>query len=389
MQVGTVFDGIVSVSYMQMYLDSRPAYESTTIDHRAGQQNGLCGAAEPGYLFLTTGMHTGCVGLAIEVHEAEPVVDEGWEDVVEVPFVPASRTAWLVQWEGDTACEFHLRPVPYRVRYCATGMDEGNASGVVFRGDPPVDRYLLQFWPAPFAPDCIVKQTSRQAAYWHEHAQRLPPPPTPEEKAEAARLAHEEAERARAETIRRSELRAWGGQEPTERLRRVRGNVHGLRSRDVYLVHALGAASDGTLRAIAAWAARRAADRAGLVDADWIAAALDALDAGRPLPGLFGDPAALWARIEEDPQITRTTFMLTLPSGETVRACQQAMAFGALAAAAEPDALQAAIDGLHAAMTAFGDDDRELLDDVRRAHPILGHVPAPPPEGLSPFPFFT
>lgn len=34
-----------------------------------------------------------------------------------------------------------------------------------------IDRYLLQLWPAPMAPDAILRQTSEHAAYWHRVAE--------------------------------------------------------------------------------------------------------------------------------------------------------------------------------------------------------------------------
>lgn len=32
----------------------------------------------------------------------------------------------------------------------------------------PVDSYALMFWTADSAPDVILKQTSKTAAYWHK-----------------------------------------------------------------------------------------------------------------------------------------------------------------------------------------------------------------------------
>ncbi|MFF7250289.1 hypothetical protein ACFZBU_41210 [Embleya sp. NPDC008237] len=107
------------------------------------------------------------------------------------------------------------------------GMDEAGVHGVVFDGEPPVDCYLLQFWPAPVEPDRVVRQASDKAAYWHKFA-REQPPPTPRERAAAERTAREVRARARAERVRQHELRMWAGRLPTERLRRVGGNVHRL-----------------------------------------------------------------------------------------------------------------------------------------------------------------
>jgi hypothetical protein len=34
--------------------------------------------------------------------------------------------------------------------------------------DRPIESHLLTFWPAPPAPDRVVRTTSRTAAYWQE-----------------------------------------------------------------------------------------------------------------------------------------------------------------------------------------------------------------------------
>ena len=74
------------------------------------------------------------------------------------------------------------------MRYCGWGMDAGHQAGPPTDDEPLVDRYLLQFWPAPPAPDRVIKQTGKQAAYWHKYAQHQPQPPTPAQRAEHQRL---------------------------------------------------------------------------------------------------------------------------------------------------------------------------------------------------------
>jgi hypothetical protein len=45
-------------------------------------------------------------------------------------------------------------------------MDAGHASTAM-------DVYGLWFWPAPPAPDAIIRQTSAVAAYWHTEIARI------------------------------------------------------------------------------------------------------------------------------------------------------------------------------------------------------------------------
>lgn len=163
--------GEVYVHYGQIYVESDP--DSSTPDLSevfAGQSGGLCGAAVPGSLWLHTGLHTGNVGFAVEVHDEAPPLDPVWEDVVEVSFHPLSERTSLVQWAGEAAWDLDLARTDYRVRYCARGMDDGYERDTRIAKEPQADSYLLQFWPAPPRPDRVIRQTSQNAAYWHRHA---------------------------------------------------------------------------------------------------------------------------------------------------------------------------------------------------------------------------
>ena len=82
-------------------------------------------------------------------------------------------------------------------------------------GEPLVDRYLLQSRRRQPHPDRVIKQTSAQAAYWHREARKMPPPPTPEQRAEMRR----EQERRHAEEFLAELTREWGGTLPSERVR--------------------------------------------------------------------------------------------------------------------------------------------------------------------------
>ncbi|MFI7543104.1 hypothetical protein [Actinoplanes sp. NPDC049599] len=171
MPAEVLLDQAVSVAYGQIYLESATAHmEGEMEESFRGQSNGLCGAAIPGLLFLMTGTHTGDVAFRVERHDAEPPRDEQWAESVEASLVAVTGDVVLAEWGGG---DEHPLPMPagdYRVRYYAQGMDQADE-------DEPVDRYLLQLWPAAPAPDSILQVTSAAAAYWHEWAQALPPPP--------------------------------------------------------------------------------------------------------------------------------------------------------------------------------------------------------------------
>jgi hypothetical protein len=124
----------------------------------------LCGAAVPGLLFLTTGLHTGHTRVTVEVLDAPAPMGDEWEDVVEASFRPATAKVVLVQWAGEANWALPLAPIEYRVRYSATGMDQARERDTLLAREPLLDRYLLQFWPASPAPDAVIREDSRCAA---------------------------------------------------------------------------------------------------------------------------------------------------------------------------------------------------------------------------------
>jgi hypothetical protein len=161
-----LLDDEVEVHYGQIYVGGE-LDELELSECFAGQQNGLCGAAVPGCLFLITGLHTGPVGFAVELYDGPPPLDETWEEIVEVSFGPAEPVA-LISWAGEQSWPLDLPAADYRVRYCGTQLDQANDKDTRLDDEPQIDRYLLQFWPGRPEPDRVVKQTSKQAAYWHE-----------------------------------------------------------------------------------------------------------------------------------------------------------------------------------------------------------------------------
>ncbi|WP_405618277.1 hypothetical protein OG292_28690 [Streptomyces sp. NBC_01511] len=355
----TLLFGEVRVDYGQMYVLSDP--EGCTGSDLgaafAGQKAGLCGGAVPGSLFLLTGLHTGEVGLTVERHDEPPPLGPRWEEVVEVSFRPLSPGALFVEWGGDSR-ELDLEEIDYRVRYSARGMAEARDPDS-WESEEPVDHYLLQFWPCDrAAPARIVRQTTGHAAYWHTWASKLPPPPTPEEVAEAARLAELERERERVD----AEARAWGGRLPSDRLRAVRGNVSGMVELDVHLLHALDAAGPDAQRAVARLAANRACTVAGLAELDWVAPTLETLDRGRELAPPFDEPDRVWELLSTDERVPLT--LVNVPRSGTAIS-QPHLAVPAVFAAADPDPLQAAVDALFAAAATYGDDYGTLLAEVR------------------------
>jgi len=168
-----IFDGRLHVQYGQAYVSPRDLSGLELDDAFVSQQNGLCGAASPGVLFLITGLHTGWVGFTIDVLDGAPAVDDSWEEVVEVSFTPDSDALALLDWYGERVCDIPIARRSHRVRYSARGMEAGQTLDTCADDTSIVDFYQLAFWPAAVQADQILKQTSACAAYWHKHAKSL------------------------------------------------------------------------------------------------------------------------------------------------------------------------------------------------------------------------
>jgi hypothetical protein len=362
----TLYSGRVFAEYSQFYVTSDPVLGPDLDATFAGQTNGICGAAVQGFLLFLTGTHYGPIEVTVEIDGARPELDDTWEEIVEVSFTPASEEVHVVSWRPDGPPPFVLERGDYRVRCSVSGMAE--AVSADFDPDRPVERCLLQLWPAPPAPDRVLEQTSVVAARNHERARQIPPPPpppTPEELAELERQRQVEEENERLRLLARD----WGGRLPTERLLAVGGAAQTLCGLDLELVHALDGADPALQRVVARWAVHRVYDRAGLSGVDWIVPALAALDRGDPLPPPFDQPDHAWQRLYADPLVPHTT--ITSMDGRSRNCHQQSFALPALRAAAHADPLRAVLDATFDAIAGYGIDYPELLAELRLAFPRL------------------
>lgn len=358
----TLMTGPAWVHYAQIYVESSDDSMPELGECFGGQQNGICGAAAPGTLFLITGLHTGKVDFAVELHDEEPPLDDSWEDVVEVSYRPAGEVV-LNGWGGEGRWPLALDPVDYRVRYCGWGMDAGHQSAGPMDDEPLVDRYLLQFWPAAPAPDRVIKQASAQAAYWHSEARKTPPPPTPEQRAEQER----QREQRKAEERRAEKLRGWGGTPPSERLEGIWKAYHlALDYRP--LLDAAEAADPETQWAIARWITRRTCVESGLDQVDWIATTLDGLDRGEPLREVLRIPREAFGPETPDDGPIAFAVMGGWNGSEDLPS-QATTIFSAFY---YDDGLESVVEALWVARDVFAKDRaQELVDDLRRAFPTL------------------
>jgi hypothetical protein len=368
--VRTVLDGEVDVSYSQIYVESEDASQFSDMgDAFGGQCNGLCGAAWPGTLWLTTGLHYGLVGFRVEVHDERPDVEEGWEEIVEASYRPAGAAS-LAEWGGGDSWDLGLTDTDYRVRYCASGMERAVDEHSRGADEPMIDHYLLQFWPCPPEPDQVVRQTSDIAAYWHNHVSTLPPPvlPDPAEEAQwkeeledweeqqrriAAEMAAEEA----------AEAAPWGGTLPSPALKGMRGPALDLALAEQELTRTLAALDLQRLRAIAGWVARRSYQEIGIADLDWVAPALDAVEAAKVLPPPFQSVDAAWERLQSEPGVPAHLVPMVQAGVDQDSSVRRAVA--TLYAARNLTPLKAVLAALAEAVQAFGADSRFPLAELK------------------------
>lgn len=368
MKVKVLADGDLFVDYGFVYLDSGVGGWDEEIDQRAGQRNGLAGAAQPGFVMLMTGTSVGDVPLRVELYRKAPPLDERWDEIVEVSVDLRSRRLEVTSFDRELDARKLRQNGPHRLRYSALRFEDDQQ-----RRDDEValDRYLVQLWPAAMAPDAIVKQTSERAVYWHRLAQEADPNLTLQEQA-AAERAEDEAEQQRQAADERDQRRErrlwrWGGREPSARLRGLHPDATGLATHHRDVVDLVELLSPSRQRALALEVARQACALHGDGLVDWTKA-LVALEEGQPLPPPFDDEEALRGLAlgtgddsEVQVELRAVTFRGPVPRTVLDPAVG---ASSAVRAAADPDPLAAALRAIEAASWSVPDEDA-FFDQVR------------------------
>jgi hypothetical protein len=108
---------------------------------------------------VTTGMYGFDLPLTVEILDAEPAPDfASWQEVSEATAV-LTGPVLLIEYDPERADRFPLpagpdQTSPYRVRVHAGGRAEAREAVHVSadKGDPLVERHLIQVWPAPLEP---------------------------------------------------------------------------------------------------------------------------------------------------------------------------------------------------------------------------------------------
>jgi hypothetical protein len=114
-------------------------------------------AVVPGTVGVGTGSY-GHVRVITEIHDGEPPLSLAvWDHVAEASLAVRGSTLRVIGCLEETGEEFSVAPGTYRVRCCYENLDEGVESG-----EGP-DWYVVQVWPAPAAPQRVLKRWSAAA----------------------------------------------------------------------------------------------------------------------------------------------------------------------------------------------------------------------------------
>lgn len=98
---------------------------------------------------VKTGIHTGWVGVHLDILDAEPDKFGDWEDTAEteIPIESGLYVMSLANYVPDELSTFTLSQDVYMVRVSAVGRDIA-PDGVGENRDDPFEKYLVQVWPA-------------------------------------------------------------------------------------------------------------------------------------------------------------------------------------------------------------------------------------------------
>jgi hypothetical protein len=154
--------GIVTADYGQIELHPGHGGAVAGLDGTPS----LAWTAEGATVVLTVARQFGDVPVEVLVAEAEPEADPSWDAAVELSVRTGEATA-VHGWGGEGEVPV---PVPagvdVRVRYAVA---DGQQGADQFEEDDeasPLERYVVQVWPAPPAPPRLVVASQPWSQYW-------------------------------------------------------------------------------------------------------------------------------------------------------------------------------------------------------------------------------
>jgi len=168
-----LFSGKINIFYGQFYIEQHekdPDDYATLDEAFEGQQNGLCGAAQSGRLFLIVGPQDGVIDLKVELCSTEPEIDHDATDIVQCAFSNEGPDLHIVEWADEAHYPLDLPEGKYCVRYSIKGMDNEHntdCSDEEYENPIPGQSYKIQLWIGSPVGDLVMKSESEKGRYWH------------------------------------------------------------------------------------------------------------------------------------------------------------------------------------------------------------------------------
>ncbi|MFF4342075.1 hypothetical protein ACFY00_19330 [Kitasatospora sp. NPDC001540] len=169
------------VAYCQYFLygpELPDGWDAHALD-RLFHGNGVA-AGCPDHLTVLCGTHTGLIRLGVErCAQRPPEPGPEWESVVELS-LHSSGELRLRAWDGvdvdGPGNLAHAGPGWYRVRVQTRGRDRGREADTAAR---PVEEHRLTLWPAPPAPDAVLRVGDLTGRRHHDPRRPAPQPIRP------------------------------------------------------------------------------------------------------------------------------------------------------------------------------------------------------------------
>jgi len=126
-------------------------------------------ASGSGVVQVTCGVNTGDVHITVEAWpDAPPAGLDSWDDAAETSVAWSSGKVDVIGASTDDVPGFPVG-LPsgagsYRVRVHVRGRDAGEDRGP----DDPAEEHLVQIWPAPAAPEALLKATDQVGSMWRQ-----------------------------------------------------------------------------------------------------------------------------------------------------------------------------------------------------------------------------
>jgi hypothetical protein len=368
-RVRVLLDEEVRVDHCWMFLAADDA-DLDLVAAREGALNGALLAGAGDMLAMITGLHLGDVPLRIELHDTRPPPGAEWEDVVEAPLRTTDDRYVLSTAEFGAELELP-GATDLRARWCASGVDAAY-EGTRATGDPVLDRYLLQLWPARRRRETVVRVTSSRYRHAHEEARRtaataaaVAAAAPPVSRAEVRELA-----RRRVQTVlegvaaghradeERADRQRWGVWRPSPALRSAGARAPQLTAAAPVLAERVAALGPAAQRALAVHCARHACASAGLAHVPEIDALLAALGSGRSVEPPAWDTVRAWATgpAPADPgRASVVQLAVGRPPAPHRPVDPVAVAVDTVVGAAQPDPAEAAVWAVDACLRGAGD----------------------------------